>query len=51
MRHCKELIIANSSFSWWAAFLKNQDGRVVAPKTWMNRAARFDIWEEDWILV
>jgi hypothetical protein len=31
-RHC---VIANSSFSWWAAFVGEQEGRiVVAPDTW-----------------
>lgn len=49
MTHCKDLIIANSSFSWWGAFLNKRGGRVVAPKKWVNRDAEFDIWLEDWI--
>lgn len=49
MRHCKNLIIANSSFSWWAAFLKDNKGKVIAPKKWVNREAIFDVWDEDWI--
>ena len=49
MTHCKDLIIANSTFSWWGAFLNNRGGRVVAPNKWMNRNAEFDIWLPEWI--
>ena len=49
MTHCKDLIIANSSFSWWGAFLNRRGGRIIAPKTWMNRDAKFEIWAPEWI--
>lgn len=51
MTYCKDLIIANSSFSWWGAFLNSRYGRVVAPKKWMNRDADFDIWLDNWIRI
>lgn len=49
MTHCKSLVIANSSFSWWGAFLNPVAETIIAPDKWMNRDCAFDIWAPNWI--
>ena len=37
MQACKHAIIANSSYSWWAAWLSGYEGKfVIAPTPWLN---------------
>jgi hypothetical protein len=51
MSMCKHHITANSSFSWWGAWLSgNKDKIVIAPKKWFNQSnheAR-DIIPDSW---
>jgi hypothetical protein len=52
MSQCRHNIIANSSFSWWAAWLNSNPGRkVVAPIRWFNkpRLNTKDLIPESWI--
>lgn len=52
MSCCKHNIVANSSFSWWGAWLNtNKDKIVVAPHHWFNYSPNYDIIPEQWILL
>lgn len=47
MQMCKNHIIANSSFSWWAAFLSNSQ-YTIAPSKWRTDGTGSDIILESW---
>lgn len=50
MSQCKYHIVANSSFSWWGAWLgQNSDKIVIAPKIWANNAEMPDVCPKEWI--
>lgn len=49
MKECKSIVIANSSFSWWAAKLGNPHKKVVAPATWFkNLENPKDLIPDNW---
>jgi len=53
MKYGEDYVIANSTFSWWGAFLrKNQDARVIAPSPWFQDGrSPSGIIPADWQLV
>ena len=60
MSLCKHNVIANSTFSWWGAWLNNNSDKiVVAPNNWLadrNAVPNYnkfieDLFPENWILI
>lgn len=56
MTMCKHNIIANSSYSWWAAWLNNNTNKkIVAPDPWFGPALShhntIDLLPKDWIKI
>ncbi len=52
MSLCDHHIIANSSYSWWGAWLgTNPEKVVIAPQTWFNDTTRntMDLIPESWV--
>ncbi|WP_296620315.1 alpha-1,2-fucosyltransferase [Marivirga sp.] len=52
MSLCKHFIIANSTFSWWAAWLSNNpDKLVIMPEPWLKNIQTPGIYPESWLPV
>jgi hypothetical protein len=54
MSACKHFVVANSSFSWWAAWLNpDQTKMVIAPRAWFADQSldTKDLIPESWIRI
>ena len=51
MSQCKHFVVANSTFSWWGAWLGNhQDKLVVRPEPWNEQEPILsDFLPSEWI--
>lgn len=50
MKNCQHNIVANSSFSWWGAWLnENPQKIVIAPQRWTVEDVKNDIVPESWV--
>lgn len=50
MKNCRHNIVANSSFSWWGAWLnENPEKIIITPKRWIaKKFKKCDIIPKDW---
>ena len=52
MYNCKNHIISNSTFGWWASFLcDNTDNITIAPQQWVKTDEQQDILRDKWICI
>ncbi|MDX7986410.1 alpha-1,2-fucosyltransferase [Xenorhabdus sp. 12] len=52
MSLCNNIIIANSTYSWWGAWLnKSEDQVVIAPQQWFANNNKTTLKNEDWVYI
>lgn len=56
MSSCQHKILANSTFSWWGAWLSRRSGEIIAPRKWFARPRLLrtpvdDLYPEGWLLL
>ena len=51
LTQCKYFIVGPSTFSWWGAWLSNNENKIcIRPKS-INPSNNLDFWSESWISI
>ena len=51
MTKCRNHIVANSSFSWWGAWLSKHNGITVRPEKFLTNVENPDYYPESWVVI
>lgn len=55
LAHCDDVVMANSTFSWWGAYLNESPGlRVVAPSEWYTKgsfSSYAHLYRDQWLVL
>lgn len=54
MREFNRIIVANSTFSWWGAYLNGGDKRVICPQHWFSKGCNLvtsDLRPSNWEII
>jgi hypothetical protein len=54
LSQCDNIVMSNSTFSWWSAFLGKQKEKICAPSRWFGPGGPpnyKDIYQENWTLI
>ena len=51
MSRCNYLVMSNSTFSWWAAWLKNMPSHIFRPPFFVNGDMNSNIYKDNWITI
>ena len=54
LSQCDAVIMSNSSFAWWGAWLGKDKYKVISPSIWFNSSSPYiatDLYKDEWIRI